>query len=402
MLPPIQKEILEKLIRASTTPNAVLNRAKIILYASENHSTYYIVKHLKVSWPTVQKWLIRWSEHQSAFEKNEVKANLKNLIIECLSDAPRSGRSAKFTPEQVVKIISLACTSPDTHGIPLSHWTSRALALQAEKMKIVEKISNSKVAILLKQGDLKPHRSQYWLNSRLRNSDSDFDERIQKICTIYHTAQELNEKKIHVISTDEKSGIQAIQRANCNLPMQAGSPEKIEHEYIRHGTQCLIANFEVATGKIIAPMISDTREEEDFLKNIQNVVATDPQGEWLFILDQLNTHKSVSMVKWVAGEIGFTEDLGIPRKRGILTSMETRMKFLEDKSHRIRFQYTPKHCSWMNQIEIWFSGISKRYLKRSSFNSVLDLEKGILDYITYANEIATPYKWTYKGKVLQA
>lgn len=247
---------------------------------------------------------------------------------------------------------------------------------------------------------MKPHRSRYWLNSRLRNTDSDFDGRVKEICLIYQSAIEMHQKGIHIISTDEKSGIQAIERANLSLPMQPKSPEKIEHEYIRHGTQCLIGNFEVATGKVIVPMISDTREEEDFLKNIQDVVESDRKGEWLFILDQLNTHKSVSLVKWIAEEIGFVGDLGVARKRGILTSMETRMKFLEDKTHRIRFQYTPKHCSWMNQIEIWFSGVSRKYLKRFSFKSILDLKNGIINYINYANEIAAPYKWTYKGKVL--
>ena len=405
MLSPVQQEILEKLLNASTTSHAILIRAKIILHAAKNDSTYFIVNHLKVTWKTVQKWVERWNEYLPKFAKilTNKKNALRNAIIDCLSDAPRSGKPPIFTPEQVVKITSLACTTPKSHGVPLSHWSSRSLAQQVVKMQIVQKISHAKVAIFLKQGDFKPHRSQYWLNSRLRNTDCDFDDRVGKICMIYQTAVDMHKKGIHVISTDEKSGIQAIERANFNLPMQPGSPEKIEHEYIRHGTKCLIANFEVGTGKIIAPMISDTRGDGDFLKNIKNVVATDPESEWLFILDQLNTHKSVSLVKWVANEIGFAGDLGVNRKRGILKSMKTRMKFLEEQSHRIRFQYTPKHCSWMNQIEIWFSGLSRKYLKRSNFTSTTDLEKGILNYIKWFNEeIAKPYKWTYKGKVLQS
>lgn len=405
MLLPQQQEILEKLINASTISHAVLKRAKIILLAAKNQSTYFIVNHLKVTWKTVQKWTKRWNEYLPEFAKIEAsdKSALKNMIIECLSDNPRSGRLPTFTPEQIIKIISLACTTPKNHGIPLSHWSSRSLAQQAVKMQIVQKISPAKIAVFLNQGDLKPHRSQYWLNSRLRNTDCDFDDRVGKICKIYKTAVDMHKKGIHVISTDEKSGIQAIERANPNLPMRSGSPEKIEHEYLRHGTKCLIGNFEVGTGKIIAPMISDTRGDDDFLKNIQNVIATDPEGEWLFILDQLNTHKSVSLVKWVANEIGFTGDLGIDRKRGILKSMVTRMEFLEHQSHRIRFLYTPKHCSWMNQIEIWFSGLSRKYLNRSNFTSTSDLEIGILNYIKWFNdEIAKPFKWTYEGKVLQA
>jgi hypothetical protein len=405
MLSPIQEEILKNLTLALKTPRRLFERAKIILYLAKNHSKYFICKHLKITWSTVHKWEKRWNEYIPVFEKikqNE-KQSLKKCIIECLNDAPRTGKPPKFTPEQVVKITSLACTTPKSHGIPLSHWSTRALALQTVKMKIVPKISHAKIAVFLKQGDLKPHRSQYWLNSRLRNTDSDFDDRIRIICTIYQSAIEMHKKGVHVISTDEKSGIQAIERANCSLPMRSGSPEKIEHEYIRHGTKCLIGNFEVGTGKIIAPMISDTREEYDFLKNIQNILSTDPKGEWIIILDQLNTHKSVSLVKWIAEQIGFTEDLGIPRKRGILYSMETRMKFLEDISHRIRFQYTPKHCSWMNQIEIWFSGLSKKCLKRSNFTSTTDLEIEIGNYIKWYNdEIAKPFKWTYEGKVLQS
>lgn len=405
MLTTAQQEILEKLISATTTPHAIVKRAQIILHAAKNDSTYSAVKHVKVTWMTAQKWLERWNEYLPQFANiNEGDKNaLRNAIIECLRDAPRSGRPPTFTAEEIIKITSLACTTPESHGIPLSHWSSRTLALYAVKMGIVPRISPVKIAIFLRQGDLKPHRSQYWLNSRLRNTDCDFEDRVRKLCIIYQTAVEMHKKGIHVISTDEKSGIQAIERANPNLPMKPGSPEKIEHEYIRHGTRCLIGNFEVGTGKIIAPMISDTRGDEDFLKNIQNVVATDPKGKWIFVLDQLNTHKSVSLVKWIAKEIRFVGDLGVNRKRGILKSMETRMKFLENESHRIRFQYTPKHCSWMNQIEIWFSGLSRKYLKRSNFTSTESLEKGILNYIKWFNdEIAKPFKWTYKGKVLQA
>lgn len=339
--------ILEKLVNSSTNPIAFIDRSKIILLLLNNHSTYYIVNHLATSWKTVQKWRDRWDQFENELEKIKIDNlhNLKNLILEFLRDGKRSGKPSQYSPEQIVKIISLACTPPASHGIPLTHWNSKLLAAQAAKMGIVSKISPSKVSTILKQGDIKPHRIQYWLNSRTRNTDSDFNGRVSEICSIYQESIKLHEKGIHVISIDEKSGIQALERANPNLVVRRGSVEKIEHEYIRHGMQCLIANFEVGTGKIITPYVNEKREESDFLVNIQNLLSTDTGGEWIIILDQLNIHKSPSLVKWIANQIGIKEDLGVVRKKGILKSMVSRMKFLETKSHRIRFLFTPKRCS---------------------------------------------------------
>jgi transposase len=183
--------------------------------------------------------------------------------------------------------------------------------------------------------------------------------------------------------------------------MIPGSPEKIEYEYIRHGTLCLTGSFEVATGKIIFHTLGPERKEPDFLQHIQNTVALDTAGTWVFVLDQLNTHKSESLVRWVASEIGYDGDLGEKRKKGILFSMETRKKFLEDTSHRIRFLFTPKHTSWLNQIEMWFGVITRRLLKRSSFSSIENLQMKINSFIEFFNKhLSRPYKWTYEGKVL--
>ena len=183
--------------------------------------------------------------------------------------------------------------------------------------------------------------------------------------------------------------------------MKPGLVERREFEYSRHGTQVLIANFEVATGNLVTPSIGATRTEADFLAHISRTISTDPQGEWVFIVDQLNTHKSESLVRLVAERCGIEVDLGIKGRSGILKSMKSRAAFLQDPAHRIRFVYTPKHASWLNQIEIWFSILVRRVLKRGNFTSVDHLRERILAFIDYFNQtMAKPFKWTYAGRPL--
>lgn len=214
---------------------------------------------------------------------------------------------------------------------------------------------------------------------------------------------ELHQQGVHVVSTDEKTGIQALERAAPTLPMKPGQVERREFEYERHGTQCLIANLEIATGQLIAPSIGQTRTEADFLAHIIQTVAIDPAAEWVFITDQLNTHQSESLVRWVAKQSGIKTDLGIKGEEGILKSMATRAEFLQDSSHRIRLVYTPKHTSWLNQIELWFSILVRRLLKRGNFTSLEDLKQQILSFISYFNQtMAKPFKWTYLGRPLVA
>lgn len=240
---------------------------------------------------------------------------------------------------------------------------------------------------------------QCWLNSRERNSSS-FDEEVSSICRLYKDSKEIHKAGVHLECVDEKSGIQALERPEANKPVRSGDIEKCEHEYIRHGTQNLLASMEVATGLVFGELL-DFRGSKDFLKFIKERVSTDPQGKWIFVVDQLNTHKSSDLVKWVANVCNIKEDLGVERKRGIIQSMKTRTEFLSNQSHRICFVYTPKHCSWMNQIEIWFSILSKKLLKRLNCTSVNSLKNRVLEFISYFNKnMAKPFKWSYEGKVL--
>lgn len=198
------------------------------------------------------------------------------------------------------------------------------------------------------------------------------------------------------------TGIQALERTAPTKLVRVGLVERREFEYLRHGTLTLIAGFDVVSGQVCGVKLGPTRTEEDFEAYIEGRVASDPTAEWVFVGDQLNIHQSASLVKVVAQHCKLSQELGVKGESGVLKSMATRKAFLEDKSHQIRFVFTPKHSSWLNQVEIWFSILSRRLLKRGNFKSVEDLQKQILAFIEYFNRVlAKPFKWTYKGRPLQ-
>jgi transposase len=226
---------------------------------------------------------------------------------------------------------------------------------------------------------------------------------VEKLCETYLNAPHLAAEGAHVISTDEKTGMQALERLYETKPVRPDLVERVEFEYIRHGTLCLMANFDVVTGKVVSPSLGPTRTENDFVAHIDRTLNTDPGATWIFVADQLDTHVSAALVELVARRCGIQDPLGVKGKQGILQSKKSRRAFLEDPTHRIRFVYTPRHCSWLNQVEIWFSILARRLLKRSSFSSLDDLRERVLAFIDYFNTIlAKPFRWTYTGRPLQA
>ena len=378
-----ERTTLEALIRQQTTPQHLAKRARIILLANGEAATNRAISdQLGVTQAEVTTWTKRWIERAM------------DPLAERLADLPRSGRPDTITPEQWCQILALACEPPERHGYPITHWSSRELTQEAIRQGIVARLSAGYLRKVLKKKDLQPHRSRYWLNAK---ADERKDERIADICDVYQripgTPDEI------AFSVDEATGIQALERIAPDLPLSSGKPLAREFEYARHGTQTLIAALHIAVGAIFAHC-GNTRTEEDFCRLIIALLKTYPgYRRYHVVLDQLNTHKSEALVRLTAALSEVDIDLGVKGKCGILHSMASREAFLSQTDHKVVFHYTPKHASWMNQIEIWFGILVKKVIKRGHFLSKEDLRAKLLAFIAYFNAtMAKPFRWTYQGK----
>jgi transposase len=407
-----EKAQLERIDRQHTAPCRLVQRARIILLAAQGQSVSKIAATLRVCTNTVRKWVGRYADQSEQPPETSTGADapLATPVPEPaepppsklprLADAPRPGRPDTFTGEEFCRIIALACERPEDHGRPITHWTASELKDEVQRDGIVASISARHIGRLLNGVDLQPHRSRYWLNAK---PDPNKEGIIRAVCALYQQAQEAARRGELTFSVDEMTGLQALARIKPDHPMQPGQPVRREFEYERHGTLSLLAGLAVAEGKVQA-LCRPTRTEADFLEFIDAVVQAHPQAQrFNFVLDNLNTHQSESLVRYVARDAAIEPSLlGVKGQEGILQNLQTRAAFLSDATHRIRFCYTPKHASWINQIEIWFGILVRKVIRRGDFASLADLEQKLLAFIDYFNRtMAKPFKWTYQGKPLQ-
>jgi hypothetical protein len=304
---------------------------------------------------------------------------------------PDPAGPGSFPPDERVGVITLACSKAEDNHSPDSRWSLDELAFRLVNEVAQGEMSRATIWRILEQADLKPHRSVYWLNSH----DPDFDAKAKEICQLYVNAPRLYQQGRLVICADEKTGMQILQRKYPTRLAVPGRPERREFEYIRHGTRCLLASFCVATGEVVW-QVGPTRTAVDWAAHLGQVAQhwPDRQGyDW--VVDNLNTHFSLAVCQQVAR----WEGLVIDEKE--LSTGAQRRAFLSDPAHKHVFHFTPTHGSWLNQVELFFSVLSRKLLKRGDFASAEEFERRLKAWLQrYNTEQAHPYRWTYTGEPL--
>jgi len=397
-----QADLLTEFSRSKSVPQSLAQRACIVMLSFEGLSNEEIAQRVGVNRLQVGLWRRRWRDNWDALSLLECRepSKLREAIREVFRDSPRRGCPPRITADQVNQIQAVACEKPRSSGRPISHWTVRELRDEVLQRGIIREISESQVGRYLRQSALKPHRHKMWINTTEKDPVL-FQQQAIQVCETYLQAPANSQAGAHTVSIDEMTGLQALERSAPDKAMAPGLIARQEFEYIRHGTTTLIGNLDVVTGRLFKCTLSPTRTESDFLDHIKRTIATDSLAAWNFVLDNLNIHWSASLVEWVAAEIGFDGDLGIKGRRGILKSQASRRGFLTSLDHRIRFVYTPKHSSWLNQIEIVFGIINRKLMRRGNFKSIADLEEQLRLFVEYyCRTMAHPFEWTYTGKVL--
>lgn len=333
-----ERRALEHVVASPTSQQRAVKRARIVLLADEERSTSEISKSVGLSKNAVNLW-------RSRFRKGRVAG---------LEDAPGRGRHRVHPAEVRLKIATEACRPPET----MDHWSTRDLAAHL-------KVSQSLVSRVLRAEDIKPHLQEMWLNSK----DPDFEAKLTEVVGLYLNPPE----NALVICVDEKTGIQALGRKHPDKPVRPGSVAKREFEYVRNGTKSLLAAFVVHKGSVTAKAY-DHHTHVEFLDFLQELAERFPTGDLHLIVDNLAVHKHADVKAW----------LDLPRNK------------------RIKVHFTPTHASWLNQIEIWFSILGRKVLKRGIFDSTDELVARIVEFIEEYNRTAKPFRWTYTGDPLVA
>jgi DDE superfamily endonuclease len=296
-----------------------------------------------------------------------------------------------FPPDERTAVVSLATSKTDEHDQPATRWSLDDLAATLVNQAHYRAISRTTIWRILDQADLKPHKSIYWLNSH----DPDFAAKAQAICQLYLDAPRLYRQGRLVICCDEKTGMQILQRKHPTQPARPGHPEKREFEYIRHGTRTLITSFVVASGEVVWDL-GPTRTSLDFARHIGQVACHFRHASGFdWVVDNLNTHWSMEVCEWIAA---FSDVSFNPWE---LRTGRQRRAFLSDPTHKHVFHFTPKHGSWLNQVELWFSVLSRRFLRRGDFAGVAEFAYRLQVFLQeYNGRHAHPYRWTYTGEPL--